>query len=79
MNALEGNLVDRAKMAWAAGCDLVLHCNGNLAEMRLLVSISSYLGYQAMRRVKHMNSKRPKPVFVDIRQLKEEFDRLINE
>ena len=79
MNALEGDLVDRAKKAWAAGCDLVLHCNGNLVEMRLLANISSFLGDQAMRRVKHMNSKRPKSVSVDIRQLKEEFDRLINE
>ena len=79
MNALEGDLVDRAKKAWAAGCDIVLHCNGNLVEMRLLANISSFLGEQAMRRVKHMNSKRPKSASVDIRQLKEEFDRLSNE
>jgi beta-N-acetylhexosaminidase len=48
MNALEGDVVARAQKAWAVGCDLVLHCNGNLGEMRLLATISEYLGDQAM-------------------------------
>jgi len=34
MQALEGPLAARAKMALWAGCDLVLHCNGNLDEMK---------------------------------------------
>jgi beta-N-acetylhexosaminidase len=79
MNALEGDVVARAQKAWAVGCDLVLHCNGNLGEMRLLATISEYLGDQAMRRAKHMISKRPKSVSVDIWALKEEFDALMNE
>lgn len=36
MNALEGNLDERARSALAAGCDLVLHCSGDLAESRLV-------------------------------------------
>ncbi len=33
MDALSGTLAERARAALAAGCDLVLHCNGTLDEM----------------------------------------------
>jgi beta-N-acetylhexosaminidase len=33
MNALTGSVAERVAGALAAGCDLALHCNGNLAEM----------------------------------------------
>ena len=34
MGALSGVPDARARAALAAGCDAVLHCNGDLAEMR---------------------------------------------
>jgi len=34
MEALCGTLASRAKASLFAGCDVVLHCNGNLDEMR---------------------------------------------
>lgn len=34
MEALSGSLDHRAKASLFAGCDVVLHCNGNIAEMR---------------------------------------------
>src|ERR1700744_4076033 len=34
MKALSGSLDHRAKASLFAGCDVVLHCNGSLAEMR---------------------------------------------
>ena len=34
MKALTGSLRERAEAALAAGCDVVLHCNGDLKEMR---------------------------------------------
>ncbi len=33
MNALSGSLGERARAALAAGCDIVIHCNGRQAEM----------------------------------------------
>jgi beta-N-acetylhexosaminidase len=33
MNALSGTVAERSHAAFTAGCDVVLHCNGNLAEM----------------------------------------------
>ena len=34
MNALEGSIAERTRAIVAAGCDMVLHCNGKLDEMR---------------------------------------------
>jgi beta-N-acetylhexosaminidase len=34
MRALAGSLAEPAGLAIAAGCDLVLHCSGDLAEMQ---------------------------------------------
>ena len=39
MKALKFKLVDNAKKALEAGCNLVLHCNGNLNEMNKLVKV----------------------------------------
>ena len=33
MNALSGSIAERTRAAFAAGCDVVLHCNGRLDEM----------------------------------------------
>jgi beta-N-acetylhexosaminidase len=38
MQALGGGIGERAGRALAAGCDLVLHCNGNRREMETIVS-----------------------------------------
>lgn len=38
MQALEGSLSIRAKAALFAGCDVVLHCNGDMKEMRDVAS-----------------------------------------
>ena len=33
MGALDGTLAERSRAAFAAGCDVVLHCNGRFDEM----------------------------------------------
>lgn len=38
MKALKGGFADRTRAAIAAGCDLVLHCNGDMAEMKAVAS-----------------------------------------
>jgi beta-N-acetylhexosaminidase len=37
MQALGGSLGDRTRRALAAGCDIALHCNGRMDEMREVV------------------------------------------
>ena len=34
MQALEGPMQARARATWQAGCDVVLHCNGEMAQMQ---------------------------------------------
>src|SRR5262249_57502105 len=38
MGALSGSIEERSRAAIAAGCDVVLHCNGELDEMRAVAS-----------------------------------------
>ena len=50
MNALSGSLTERAEAAFAAGCDMALHCNGRLAEMRQVAAAAPTLTGEAAGR-----------------------------
>lgn len=50
MGALTGDFATRTKAAFEAGCDIVLHCNGDRAEMEAIVSASQPLEGEALRR-----------------------------
>jgi len=51
MQALGGSLRDRARGALEAGCDLVLHCNGVMEEMREIADAIGPMSRAAARRV----------------------------
>ncbi|MDS9948058.1 MAG: glycoside hydrolase family 3 N-terminal domain-containing protein, partial [Planktomarina sp.] len=78
MDALSGSVADRAISALAAGCDIVLHCNGRLSEMTLLADACSILSPASAVRVDRAVNQRPDPISVDIAGLKAEFDSIIN-
>ena len=50
MNALAGSITDRTKAIFAAGCDVVLHCNGKLDEMREVAAETPVLAGEALSR-----------------------------
>ncbi len=62
MHALSGGIADRCRAALSAGCDLVLHCNGDLAEMRLVAETCGRMGPQAAQRAEAALALRNVPV-----------------
>ncbi len=61
MNALDGPLSVRTKAALFAGCDVVLHCNGKMDEMKEVASEVKPLDGQALRRADHALSYLSEP------------------
>ncbi|MGL4241619.1 MAG: beta-N-acetylhexosaminidase [Beijerinckiaceae bacterium] len=50
MKALAGDFGDRTRAALRAGCDVVLHCNGDMAEMKPIAAAAPELKGKAKRR-----------------------------
>ena len=51
MQALSGGLGTRARRAIEAGCDIVLHCNGERQEMEAVASATSHISAQGAMRL----------------------------
>ena len=76
MNALGGALPDRAARALAAGCDVVLHCSGDLAEMQGIAAAAGSLTDAARMRADRALASRQAPQPVDIAALDAELGAL---
>ena len=79
MEALSGPLDLRARRALSAGCDIVLHCNGQMDQMQLLADNSDGMGEASQMRAARALAQRPEVQPVDIQQVKAEFDALLGE
>jgi beta-N-acetylhexosaminidase len=66
MGALSGSLAQRTRAVLAAGCDIVLHCNGELAEMEAVASEAPVLAGAAARRAGAALAARTAPQAIDI-------------
>jgi beta-N-acetylhexosaminidase len=77
MNALEGTIAQRTRAAFTAGCDVVLHCNGNMDEMREVVSETPVLAGKALARAHDATASRKPPQPFDRVAGRRELDDLL--
>jgi beta-N-acetylhexosaminidase len=79
MRALSGSLGERARLALAAGCDLVLHCNGDPDEMEEVAAGARPLAAAGAGRLARAAAMRRPPAAFDRQQIERRFDGLIGE
>lgn len=77
MGALSGRIADRTAKTLAAGCDLVLHCNGNIAEMEEVAGASCELAGKALARSERALAARRGADAVDLSEARITFSRMM--
>src|SRR6476619_6445645 len=77
MNALAGSIAERTRAIVDAGCDMVLHCNGKLDEMREVARQTPKLSGRALERAEKALASRKRPVPFDRLMARTELDALI--
>jgi beta-N-acetylhexosaminidase len=77
MGALSGSLGERTRAAIAAGCDMVLHCNGAMPEMRSVAAEAPVLRGEAARRAEAALALRKPPAPTDLAARRAEFSKVM--
>jgi beta-N-acetylhexosaminidase len=78
MQALSGTLAERSRGSLKAGCDVVLHCNGDFDEMVEVIAAAGVLEGAALSRAEAVLGARPEAVPVDIPALCAELEALLS-
>ena len=78
MKALKGSFTERAELSLAAGCDLVLHCNGDMGEMVAVTLGTGPLTKAAQQRHERAMAALHAPSETPMEDLEERFASLMN-
>ena len=78
MNALAGSIAERTQAIFSAGCDVALHCNGKLEEMRDVANHSPELSGEPLQRAYRALAARKAPLPFDRSAARAELDTLID-
>jgi beta-N-acetylhexosaminidase len=79
MNALSGPISARTKAALFAGCDIVLHCNGGMDEMKQVASEAKPLEGQPLKRAEHALAQLTGIEPLDLAAAEQRLDELMSE
>jgi beta-N-acetylhexosaminidase len=77
MNALAGSIAERTRAVFTAGCDIVLHCNGKMDEMRQVAAETPEVSGPALERANRALAARRQPQAFDRAAARAELDALI--
>ncbi len=77
MDALSGDYPQRAAAIYAAGCDLVLHCNGGAEEMRAIADAAPVLSGKSKERASLALKARRRPAAFDRHAARAEYRQLL--
>jgi beta-N-acetylhexosaminidase len=78
MGALSGSLEERSVAALRAGCDVILHCNGRIEEMRAVAGVVPRLAGAAERRAAAaLAAHRPPTREIDLVDIRRAFAALL--
>ena len=77
MRALSGAIGERTRGALAAGCDVVLHCNGDMDEMGAVAAEAPHLAGLAERRAATALAARGKATDIDLAEARKRFAALL--
>lgn len=78
MNALAGSIAERTRAIVNAGCDMVLHCNGKLDEMRDVARETPELAGEALGRTRQALASRRAPEPFDRQAARAELETLMD-
>ena len=77
MNALAGNIEERARGIVAAGLDMVLHCHGIMEEMLQVARVVPVVAGETLRRARAVEAGFGKPDGADEAALRDEFNGML--